>query len=161
VTSDERRAELIEHPLTEHPPIEQLRVKGPRAIQLYLLAIGVAALVTAAVASTVGVTILLGNSHKATQQRADQLVQGKQTQELARLLVECTTSPELREPPERTDTVSPRDCYLRQQANTASVVGDPAGPINTVAVAAAACGAAHPGDVPATLQCTRAAVHAR
>jgi hypothetical protein len=72
------------------------------------------------------------------------------------LLVECVTPPLLRNPP----VVHPKpgDCYVRSQAQQGDVIGEPRGPINTVAVAAAACGAAHPGDVAATLRCTREAV---
>lgn len=49
-------------------------------------------------------------------------------------------------------------CYQESQKRQGDVIGDPQGPINTVAVASAACGAAHPGDVAATLKCTREAL---
>jgi hypothetical protein len=77
-------------------------------------------------------------------------------QRALRLLVECTTAPELRDPPETQPLAD--DCYLRQQRAQSKIVGEPDGPINTVAVAASACGAAHPGDVAATLRCVREAV---
>lgn len=81
------------------------------------------------------------------------------------LLVECTTRPDLRKPPAK--DVSPKvpglqvgadDCYSRQQTAQGDIVGEPEGPLNTVAVAAAACGAAHPGDFAATFKCTTEAL---
>ncbi len=42
-------------------------------------------------------------------------------------------------------------CYKESQSRTGEVVGS----INEVSIAAAACGAAHPGDVEATEACVR------
>lgn len=105
-----------------------------------------------------GLYVLLNNSDEARAQRDRQLAQGAQVQALATLLVECTTRPDLREPPVDPSHLPADDCYRRQQQAQGDLVGIPKGPINTVAVAAAACGAAHPGDVAATLKCTQAAV---
>lgn len=66
------------------------------------------------------------------------------------LLVECTTPPELRHPPV---VVKPgktgADCYLRSRQETGKVVKS----IRDISVAAAACGAAHPGDIDETEAC--------
>jgi hypothetical protein len=67
-----------------------------------------------------------------------------------RLLVECTTAPELRDPPEH--NVPASDCYSRQQKAQASFTA-PDGPFASLVAAAAACGAAHPGDIAATQTC--------
>lgn len=58
-------------------------------------------------------------------------------QENGRLLVECTTDPALREPPVRNP--KPSDCYVRDQARQAGLVGDPEAPINNVVILASAC----------------------
>jgi hypothetical protein len=67
-----------------------------------------------------------------------------------RLLVECTTAPELRDPPER--NVPASDCYSRQQKAQASFTA-PDGPFANLITAASACGAANPGDLAATRAC--------
>lgn len=77
-------------------------------------------------------------------------------QESRDLLIECITPPELRVPPNPKPPAS--DCWVRSHAQQDDLLGEPKGPINAVTVAAAACGAANPGDVPATLRCTREAV---
>lgn len=116
---------------------------SPESIRLWLRAILVGAVVGILVLVGVGV-IYLANSVRPAQQSRD-------------LLVECITPPNLRTPPVRHPPAS--DCYVRSRAEQGELLGEPKGPINTVAVAAAACGAAHPGDVAATLRCTRAAVN--
>lgn len=63
------------------------------------------------------------------------------------LLIECTTPPEERVPPLRHAGAS--DCYVRSQARTGEVVGQ----VGDISVIAAACGAANPGDIPATREC--------
>jgi Tfp pilus assembly protein PilN len=118
-------------------------------LRLWMLAAMLGVVVGVGVLLAVGIVVLLDNSRKAVEQRAAQL-------ELSQLLVECTTRPDLREPP--ITRPKPSDCYVRQQAELSKTLGEPNGPINTVAVAAAACGAANPGDVPATLACTKRAV---
>lgn len=144
-----------------------LHVRRPTrdAVRLLLLAAGVAALVATMVASTSGVVILLGNSDRAMEQRADQLRQGDQIKALARQiraqgkrLVECTTRPDLRQPPVDLSDLPASDCYARQQAAQGDVLGKPPGPLKPYIAAAAACGAAHPGNFAATLRCTNAAV---
>ena len=113
----------------------------PKA-RLWLYGIGVGALVGVAAMNTL-TTIYVADSIKPAQQSRD-------------LLVECVTPPNLRTPPETHPPAG--DCWVRSNAQQGDLIGEPKGPINTVAVAAAACGAAHPGDVPATLRCTREAV---
>lgn len=66
------------------------------------------------------------------------------------LLVECTTPPELRHPPVVIDASgTAADCYVRTRAETGQVVQN----IRTISIAAAACGAANPGNVKATEAC--------
>lgn len=67
------------------------------------------------------------------------------------LLIECTTAPADRVPPA---DPSPADCYLRGEARTAAAVSQ----IGDLSIVAAACGAAHPGDVPATRACVERAI---
>jgi len=110
--------------------------------RLWLYGIGVGALVGVAAMNTL-TTIYVADSVRPAQ-------------ESRTLLVECVTPPGLRTPPE--DHPRPDDCYVRSQTQQGDVIGEPKAGINTVSVAAAACGAAHPGDVPATLRCTRKAV---
>lgn len=62
------------------------------------------------------------------------------------LLIECNTPPGDRNPPITIDpTKKTTDCYTRYQQNIVT--------INDISVAAAACGAANPGNVPATRNC--------
>ena len=146
--------------MPEHvPPLLQpeTEAKLARSKMRWWRVIGVCTVATTALMLG-GLYVLLNNSDEAKDQRDRQLAQGAQVQALATLLVECTTRPDLRQPPVAPEDLPADDCYRRQQAATGDLVGDPKGPINTVAVAAAACGSAHPGDVPATLRCTRAAV---
>jgi hypothetical protein len=83
------------------------------------------------------------------------LVQGEQDGSATRsLLVECVIPPEEREPP--ADEVK-GDCYVRSQARTGQAVGQ----ISDLSILAAACGAAHPGDVPATRECVEKAMEDR
>ena len=83
-------------------------------------------------------TVLLQN---AEQDRAD-------IEQVVRLLVECTTDPRDRKPPEAS---TPQDCFVRGTTRT----GDAVQTLNQVTIAAAACGADHPGNVPATKRCVR------
>jgi hypothetical protein len=71
-------------------------------------------------------------------------------EEARTLLVECVIPPEEREPPAEPQR---NDCWTRSQTSTSDLVGEPVGPINTVAVIAAACGAEYPGNIPATTRC--------
>ena len=83
-------------------------------------------------------TVLLQN---ADQDRAD-------IERVVRLLVECTTDPRDRKPPEQ---AKPGDCFVRGTTRTGTAVQT----LNQVTIAAAACGAEHPGNVPATERCVR------
>jgi hypothetical protein len=72
------------------------------------------------------------------------------TRASAGILVQCTTPPELRHPPVVLDKKgAAQDCYARTRAETGQVVSN----IRTISIAAAACGAAHPGDVKETEDC--------
>ena len=71
----------------------------------------------------------------------------------AELLIECTTSPGDRTPP--VYSASPTDCYLRGELRTAAAVAR----VKELTVIASACGAANPGDVPATRQCVEKALN--
>lgn len=53
------------------------------------------------------------------------------------LLVQCTTPPDERRPPVRRPAAD--DCFVRTQGQTVALLGEPAGPINTVVVLAAYC----------------------
>lgn len=66
------------------------------------------------------------------------------------LLVECTTAPEVRQPPVKHP--APTDCYVRTHAETDDIVGEPAGPINEVVVLAAACARVLPNDTEAEIR---------
>lgn len=114
--------------------------------------IGIVAIITCLM-TLYALALILDSSKKAHEQRNEQLTQGAQTRALARLLVECTTAPQFRQPPEDLKKVPANDCYTRQQKAGADFVGQPAGPINTVTVIAAACGAQNPGDIRATRAC--------
>jgi hypothetical protein len=118
-------------------------------LRLWLLGIGVGCLVGIGVLTGLAAVYVANSVGPAQQSRDAQL-------KALRLLVECTTPPQERKPPEPNPKAD--DCYVRSQRAQAGILGEPKGPINTVAVAAAACGAAHPGDVPATLLCTKAAM---
>lgn len=71
------------------------------------------------------------------------------------LMIACTTPPGERVPPELDPPAD--DCYLRSQARTADAVAR----IGDLSVLAAACGAAHPADVPATRRCVEEALDGR
>jgi hypothetical protein len=72
------------------------------------------------------------------------------TRASAGILVQCTTPPELRHPPVVLDEEgAAADCYARTRAETGQVVAN----IRTISIAAAACGAAYPGNVKATEDC--------
>lgn len=92
--------------------------------------------------------LLVHGAMRAEQQRAD-------LKRVLGVLVECTT-----DPAERKDAkVRPGedDCYIRQQNRTAAAVGQ----IGDLSVIAAACGAANPGDIPATRACVEKALRDR
>lgn len=118
-------------------------------VRLWLWAAVLGVLVTIAVLAGLTAVYVADSVRPAQESRQVQ-------QRALRLLVECTTAPALRDPPETQPLQN--DCYLRQQRSQSKILGEPSGPINTVAVAASACGAAHPGDVAATLRCVREAV---
>jgi hypothetical protein len=122
---------------------------APATIRLWLLALIAAGVAAITVSNVVNTAYLASGSSQARVSRAATL-------QAVRLLVECTTAPALREPPERHPKAS--DCWVRSQKQQADIVGQPRAPINTVTVAAAACGADHPGDVSATLACVRIAI---
>lgn len=73
------------------------------------------------------------------------------TSTAVKLLVECTTNPAERTPPVTKPAAD--DCYVRQQKGTADIVGVPAGQLSPLTYISAACGAANPGDIPATRAC--------
>ena len=75
------------------------------------------------------------------------VIQNQQLDAQSRILVECTTPPEARTPPNTHP--SPNDCYTLSKQRTDQFIGS----ISEVSIAAAACGAAHPGDIPATRRC--------
>lgn len=104
------------------------------------------------VVSTQVQLIRLGTAQKSSSKQAaeDRRVLRDQTS----LIVECTTAPADREPP--VVDPSPLDCFLRQEARSATTVGG----LTSYVVAAAACGAAHPGDVTGTRRCTTSALRA-
>lgn len=102
-------------------------------------------LILAVILILAALSILLYNSATARAQRQKQI-------EVAQLLVECTTPPGDRKPPVKV-TDEQADCYTRNLERQAQVLGDPAAPINDVSIIAAACGAAHPGDITATRAC--------
>lgn len=70
------------------------------------------------------------------------------------LLVECTTPPSERHPPKRVDVGDQGDCYNRNQLATGQAVSQ----VSTISIAAAACGAANPGNVAATEACVSKAL---
>jgi hypothetical protein len=80
------------------------------------------------------------------------LIQNQRLDQQSRILIECTTPPGARTPPE--DHPLPNDCFVRSQKSTASILMN----VNRVSVAAAACGADHPGDVDATEECVKVAI---
>jgi hypothetical protein len=81
-------------------------------------------------------------------QKLDQTIQ--QGRLYTKLLVECTTPPELRRPPVVVEQKDPAlDCYLRTKQNTNKVIDN----VKEISIAAAACGAAYPGDVTKTQAC--------
>lgn len=108
-------------------------------------------LVAVAVMVLAALGLLLYSSAAARAQRANQL-------QLAQLLVECTTAPQFRQPPVKAADLPSSDCYSRQQAQQADVIGSPAGPLKPYIVLAATCGAAHPGDPDATQACVEDAL---
>lgn len=112
-------------------------------------AVIVGAVVAALVMMSVAVLLLLGNSEQAKQQRDAQAA-------TLRVLVECTTSPALRDPPEKHPSAN--DCYLRQTRAQGDVLGQPPGPLKPYLLFAATCGAAHPGDINATSKCVAEAL---
>lgn len=111
--------------------------------RLWMQALVVFAVVTTLVLSSIGTVVLLRNSQAA---KVDRKVQATSL----RVLVECTTPPNLRHPPETHPTAD--DCYVRSQSSTANLIA-PTGPLSPLLSAAAACGAAHPGDIQATREC--------
>ena len=64
------------------------------------------------------------------------------------LLVECVIAPEEREPPVVVKDPE-RDCYTRGINRQGNAIQS----LSSVSIVAAACGAAHPGDVVATRAC--------
>lgn len=92
--------------------------------------------------------LLMYNSTIAKASRSDQ-------EQALQLLIECTTAPALRDPPET--HVPKTDCYTRQQDASATFTA-PDSPYASLIGAAASCGAAHPNDIPATLQCVLVAL---
>ena len=64
------------------------------------------------------------------------------------LLIECTIAPDERQPPVVVKDPD-RDCYSRGISRQGSAIQS----LSSVSIVAAACGAAHPGDVVATRKC--------
>ena len=110
------------------------------------------ALLVGCIAATVVLTIITLNSLVAANREAAKSRQVIQAQ--TRLLVECTTPPEERTPPLAAAEAGSDDCYVRSSSRTAQAVDS----IGSVVVVAAACGAEHPGDVPATRACVTKAL---
>lgn len=123
------------------------QIKSDRA-RLFLDASMLGIVVTVAVLVVVMLASLLQLEEKADAERRDLL-------KISAQIAECTTAPELRVPPEPKPTQA--DCYVQARARSVQL----AEAINRVTIAAAACGARHPGDVPATRQCTERALKRR
>lgn len=69
------------------------------------------------------------------------------------LIIECTTAPQERTPP--VYSANPKDCFVRgevRRSDTVRRIGD-------LSAIAAACGAATPGNIPATRQCVEKAIN--
>lgn len=114
-------------------------------LRLVLLGVMAGCLVAVAFSSIYGTSLLLGNSDSAKHQRADQIA-------LSERIIECTTRPDLREPPVATEDLPANDCYKQQQAGAADFAS-PTGPFGVLVAVSSACGSAHPGDIPATQAC--------
>lgn len=125
-------------------------------VKLALRAFLIAGTVMVVVVNLLTVIYLTSIAQQGAVSRATTQTIAKQNKALAQRILECTTPPALRKQPESKPRAD--DCYVRSQASTTELLGEPSGPINAVTVAAAACGAANPGDVAATLRCTRKAV---
>lgn len=67
------------------------------------------------------------------------------------LLVECVIPPEERIPP--LEHPADTDCFTRSQQRLADGIKQIATNNRAISVVAAACGAAHPGDIPGTEAC--------
>lgn len=67
------------------------------------------------------------------------------------LLVECVIPPEERVPPLKRPGGT--DCFTRSQQRLADGIKQIARDNRAISAVAAACGAAHPGDIPATKAC--------
>ncbi len=109
----------------------------------------------------VAVILLIGLAGWQLYQESRAEEQRANSRQVLSLLAECTTPPEARRPvPKDVDRtapglqVSPSDCYARSNARTASAIGQ----LSDISVIAAACGAANPGDVPATRRCVEEAL---
>lgn len=126
-----------------------LRSLGQIPLALWVQATVVFVVVATLVLMGFSTALLLDSSHKAIQQRAEVTRQ-------TRLIIECTTPPRLRKPPEH--HVSPTDCYARQKAARGSLVGTLREALATVTPVSAACGAAHPGNIEATRSCVESAL---
>jgi len=125
----------------------------PTSPRLYAGALlyGLAALTLVAIVAALIFLVNLGGNGE--QQRKQLLNQGRQITNLSTLLAECTIPPEERTPPVELK-VGARDCYQRSidaRAQDVGLIGD-------ISVIAAACGAANPGDIPATRLCVKAIV---
>ena len=83
---------------------------------------------------------------RAEEQRAN-------SRAVLQILAECTTPPSERKPPVKVKDPQD-DCFTRNQARTGQAVGQ----IGDLSILAAACGAANPGDVPATRECVENAM---
>jgi hypothetical protein len=133
---------------------EETEQRVERARVRYLRVVTALVLVTAVTLGWAVLTLLAATRElvalnaTADRQRAELVA-------LNELVVECVTPPEKRFPP--VDKPKPSDCYTRNNARTGEVVGQ----IGNLSIIAASCGAAHPGDVPATRRCTEKVLSGR
>lgn len=100
---------------------------------------------------------LLAGAHTARVQRADGIRLTQQVKALAIHLTECTTRPDLRKPPADIKDLPKDDCYVQQQSGAADFAS-PRSAFGQLVIMAAACGAANPGNIPATQACVVKAV---
>ena len=87
------------------------------------------------------------------QRAEEQRATGRQ---ILNLVVECVIPPADRTPPAKVADPN-NDCYTRGADRTGQAVSQ----IGDLSILAAACGAAHPGDVPATRDCVENAMENR
>lgn len=119
------------------------------AVQGFAVFVGIAFLVVA----IAGMAYLIDLGEKQAQATVVAAQSRAEIKAITKHLLECNVPPE-----ERNETASVKpgedDCYVRNANRTARAVGE----ISDISVVAAACGAANPGDVPATRLCVEEAL---